>query len=74
VTLRFSEIIDENFIVWKYFVSLFEEFNNPEHPSTRAFLASTYALMGEAERADTELAEARRLSTDNRYSSTTLLF
>jgi len=46
---------------------------NQEHPSTRAFLASTYALMGEAERADTELAEARRLSTDNRYSSITRL-
>src|SRR5215831_7212054 len=46
---------------------------NPEHPSTRAFLASTYALMGEAGRADTELAEARRLSTDNRYSSITRL-
>jgi adenylate cyclase len=42
---------------------------NPEHPSTRAFLASTYALKGEAERAVTELAEARRLSTDYRYSS-----
>ena len=42
---------------------------NPEHPSTRAFLASTYALKGEAERALAELAEARRLSTDYRYSS-----
>ena len=29
--------------------------------------------MGEAGRADTELAEARRLSTDNRYSSITRL-
>ena len=46
---------------------------NPEHPSTRAFLASTYALKGEAERAVTELAEARRLSTDYRYSSITRL-
>jgi adenylate cyclase len=42
---------------------------NPEHPSTRAFLASTYALKGETERAVTELAEARRLSIDDRYSS-----
>jgi tetratricopeptide (TPR) repeat protein len=42
---------------------------NPEHPSTPGFLASTYALKGEAERAVTELAEARRLSTDYRFSS-----
>ena len=34
-----------------------------------ASLASAYALNGEAERAVTELAEARRLSGDGRYSS-----
>src|SRR5262249_27703217 len=42
---------------------------NPEHPSTHAFLASTYALKGATERAATQLAEARRFSTDYRYSS-----
>jgi TolB-like protein/class 3 adenylate cyclase/Flp pilus assembly protein TadD len=35
----------------------------------RADLASAYALRGETERAAAELAEARRLSGDNRYSS-----
>jgi hypothetical protein len=34
-----------------------------------AFLASAYALKGAAERAAAELAEARRLSGDDRYSS-----
>jgi adenylate cyclase len=38
-------------------------------PSVHASLASAYALMSEAERAATELAEARRLSGDGRYSS-----
>jgi adenylate cyclase len=42
---------------------------NPAHPTTRAYLASAYALKGEAERAAAELAEARRLSSDDRYSS-----
>ena len=42
---------------------------NPAHPSTHAFLASTYALKVETERAATELDEARRLSTDYSYSS-----
>ena len=32
-------------------------------------LASAYALNGETERAAVELAEARRLSPDDRYSS-----
>ena len=32
-------------------------------------LASAYALKGETERATAELAEARRLSHDDRYSS-----
>jgi hypothetical protein len=35
----------------------------------RAWLASAYALNGETERSATELAEARRLSSDDRYSS-----
>ena len=39
------------------------------HPATRAQLASVYALNGETERAAAELAEARRLSPDDRYSS-----
>ena len=42
---------------------------NPAHPPTHAFLASAYALKGESERAAAELAEARRLSGDDRYSS-----
>jgi predicted Zn-dependent protease len=40
----------------------------PNHPNIRAWLASAYALAGETERASTELAEARRLSGDDRYS------
>jgi adenylate cyclase len=43
--------------------------NTPEHPTIRADLAAAYALGGEAERAAAELAEARRLSLDDRYSS-----
>jgi adenylate cyclase len=35
----------------------------------RAWLASAYALKGETERAATELAEARRLAVDGRYTS-----
>jgi tetratricopeptide (TPR) repeat protein len=42
---------------------------NPRHPGNRAFLAAAYALMGETERAVAELAEARRLASDDRYSS-----
>jgi adenylate cyclase len=41
----------------------------PEHPSPHVFLASAYALRGETERAATELADARRLVGDDRYSS-----
>ena len=41
----------------------------PAHPQFRAFLASAYALKGETERAAAELAEARRLVGDDRYSS-----
>ena len=41
----------------------------PAHPHIRAQLASAYALNGETERACAELAAARRLSLDGRYSS-----
>jgi len=41
----------------------------PAHPGIRAWLASAYALKGETERAAVELAEARRLSGDDRFSS-----
>jgi predicted Zn-dependent protease len=41
----------------------------PAHPGMRAWLAAAYALTGETDRAAAELAEARRLSGDNRYSS-----
>jgi tetratricopeptide (TPR) repeat protein len=42
---------------------------NPEQPLPHAYLASSYALNGHAGRATAELAQARRLSADNRYSS-----
>jgi adenylate cyclase len=42
---------------------------NPAVPSVHAWLASAYALKGESERAAGELAEARRLNGDDRYSS-----
>ena len=42
---------------------------NPGLPVVHACLASAYALKGETERAAAELAEARRLSGDDRYSS-----
>jgi TolB-like protein/Flp pilus assembly protein TadD len=38
-------------------------------PVARAYLASAYALEAETERAAAELAEARRLSRDDRFSS-----
>jgi len=41
----------------------------PAQPYIRAWLASAYALKGETERAAVELAEARRLSGDDRFSS-----
>jgi adenylate cyclase len=41
----------------------------PAHPSFRTFLASACALKGDTERAGAELAEARRLVGDDRYSS-----
>jgi TolB-like protein/Flp pilus assembly protein TadD len=42
---------------------------NPVHPHFHAWLASAYALKGDIERAAAELAEARRLNSDDRYSS-----
>jgi adenylate cyclase len=42
---------------------------NPTLPYVYAYLASAYALRGETERATAELAEARRLTRDDRYSS-----
>jgi len=42
---------------------------NPQLPAVHAMLASAYALNGEIDHAATELAEARRLSRDGRYSS-----
>ena len=41
----------------------------PAHPQFRTFLASAYALTGYPERAAAELAEARKLVGDDRYSS-----
>jgi len=43
--------------------------HSPAHSGIRANLASAYALDGQTERAVAELAEARRLSTDDRWSS-----
>ena len=45
----------------------------PAHPSIHALLASAHALDGDSERAAAELAEARRLSADDRYASITRL-
>jgi adenylate cyclase len=42
---------------------------NPKLVVARALLASAYALKGDTERGVAELAEVRRLSGDNRYSS-----
>jgi adenylate cyclase len=43
--------------------------DSPAHPNIRAGLAAAYALTGETARAARELAEARKLSGDDRYSS-----
>ena len=42
---------------------------NADHPLIHAHLASAYALSGDITGAASELAEARRLSRDNRYAS-----
>ena len=42
---------------------------NPKLPYLHAWLASAYARKGESERAAAELAEARKLVRDGRYSS-----
>jgi hypothetical protein len=41
----------------------------PADPNIRPQLASAYALPGDTERAASELAEARWLSADDRYST-----
>ena len=41
----------------------------PQRPAVHAELASAHGLKGESERAAIELAEARRLVADDRYSS-----
>jgi TolB-like protein/DNA-binding winged helix-turn-helix (wHTH) protein len=41
----------------------------PAHPNVHARLAAAYARKGDLDRAAAELAEARRLSGDDRYSS-----
>jgi TolB-like protein/tetratricopeptide (TPR) repeat protein len=43
--------------------------SNPGLPYVRCWLASAYGLNGEIERASAELAEGRKLSSDDRYSS-----
>jgi tetratricopeptide (TPR) repeat protein len=42
---------------------------NPGLPYIRCWLAAAYGLNGEIERASAELAEARKLSRDDRHSS-----
>jgi TolB-like protein len=42
---------------------------NPDQPFPHAYLASACGLKGETQRAAAELAQARRLSSDDRYSS-----
>jgi len=56
-------------------ITWFEKGRNaaPTHPNLHAQLASAYALNGETDRAVAELAEARRLSGDDRFSSLTRL-
>jgi tetratricopeptide (TPR) repeat protein len=43
--------------------------SNPEHNLPHAYLASAHALKGEAEAAAAELAQARGLASDDRYST-----
>jgi len=42
---------------------------NPLHPHHHAWLASAYAIKGDIERAGAELAEARKLNSDDRFLS-----
>jgi adenylate cyclase len=42
---------------------------NPASSSVHSYLAASYALNGESDRATAELAEARRLNRDGRYKS-----
>jgi adenylate cyclase len=42
---------------------------DPQHPQPHPWLAAAYALKGDTERAAVELAEARMLNGDDRYSS-----
>ena len=42
---------------------------NPAFPGTHGWLAAAYALKGENKRAADELAEARRVNADDRYST-----
>ena len=42
---------------------------NAAHPGAHAHLAAAYALKGDLDRANAELAEARRLNRDGRFSS-----
>ena len=46
---------------------------NPEHSLPHAYLASAHALKGDIARAGAELAVARKLASDDRYSSITRL-
>jgi len=46
---------------------------NPGHPHSHAWLASAYVFKGDIARATAELTEARRLNSDDRYSSITRL-
>ena len=52
-------------------VAWFEKARNavPEHDAPHIYLASACGLKGEIERAVAELAEARRLTNEDRYSS-----
>jgi len=52
-------------------ISWYERARNatPAHPEFRTFLAATYALQGDFERAGAELVEARALAGDDRYAS-----
>jgi tetratricopeptide (TPR) repeat protein len=45
----------------------------PAHPNVHAYIAAAYALNGETECAVAELAEARHLSGEDRFSSVTRL-